>query len=209
MTGASPTTPRDTVRAFLAVELPDEARSALAALVAELDVARLRYMRTVRPESIHLTIKFLGDVPATQTEAITTAVSKGAAACRPFKLELGAVGVYPSPGRARVLWVGLEGDMAQLIDLHGQVEKALASLGFGPEARPYNPHLTVARIGDRASASDRRRAAQVLQGAEFRKGVPLAVGSIVLMRSELGREGARHYPLARIPLRETLRRDTP
>ena len=209
MTGSGSTTPPQTVRAFLAIELPDGGRSALAALVAELDAARLPYMRTMRPENIHLTIKFLGDVPATQTEAIITAVSKAAAACSPFKLEFGAVGVYPSPGRARVLWVGLKGDRAPLIDLHARVESTLASLGFEREARPYSPHLTVARIGDRASASGRQRAVKVLHDAEFQEGLPLTVGSIVLMRSELSREGALHYPLARSPLRETLPRDTP
>ena len=199
----------ETVRAFLAVELPLEARSALAAVVAGLDAARLRHLRTVRPESIHLTIRFLGEVPAAQTAAIAAAVSEPAADWTPFELELGGVGAYPSPGRARVLWVGLAGDLARLIDLHGEVADVLASLGFAREARPYSPHLTVARIGDRASASDRRQAVKVLHGLEFQQGLPFSAGSVDLMKSELRREGARHYPLARISFGATLRRDTP
>ena len=195
-------------RTFVAVSLPPEILGDLQAAVRSLSELGLSG-RGVRRSAMHLTLKFLGDVPATQTEAITAAVSKPANAWRPFELKLGAVGVYPSPGRARVLWVGLAGDLAPLVDLQHEVENALTCLGFEREARPYSPHLTVARIGDRASASDRRRALNVLHGVELREGPPFAVGSIVLMKSELSREGARHYPLTRIPLGDTLRRDTP
>ena len=164
----------EVVRAFVAIELGDDAGSALAVLVSRLREARIRALRPVRPEGIHLTLKFLGNVPRARLDSIATEVSKAVSKSMPFALELGGVGVFPDRSRARVLWVGVGGDVPSLIDLQSEVEKAMSGLGFERERRPYSPHLTVARVNDRASASDRRMAAEALFAARFQAGQRIA-----------------------------------
>ena len=194
----------EVVRAFVAIELGDAAGSALAALVSQLREARIRAIRPVRPEGIHLNLKFLGNVPRSRIDAIATGVSKAVATSRTFALELGGVGVFPDRSRARVLWVGVGGDVPSLIDLQSEVEEAMSGLGFERERRPYSPHFTVARINDRASASDRRMAAEALFSARFPTGQRIAVTAVVFMQSTLGREGASYRRLAHFPLSEIL-----
>ena len=190
----------EAVRAFVAIELSDEARRALAGLVDRLREARVRGMRDVRPEGIHLTLKFLGDVPRTQVDVIVAELSKTASQHSPFGLELGSVGVFPNRTRTRVLWVGIGGDLPSLLGLQRGIEDALAGLGFDRDRRPYSPHLTVARVGDLSTAADRRQANDALDAAGFQPGPRIEVRSIVLMQSRLGRDGASYHPLAHIPL---------
>ena len=199
----------EVVRAFVAIELGDDAESALAELVSRLSVAQTRAIRPVTPEGIHLTLKFLGNVPLARVDAIATEVSKAVANSRRFDLELGGVGVFPDRSRARVLWVGVGGDVPSLIDLQSDVEGAMSGLGFAKERRPYSPHLTVARVNERASATDRRLAADALFATRFQGGQRIAVTAVVLMQSILGREGAKYRRLAHIPLSGVLRGDMP
>lgn len=198
----------DAIRAFVAIELGDDATDALAALVSGLRKARVSALRPVRAEGIHLTLKFLGDVPRARLDAIVTGLSTAAVKSRPFDLELGGVGVFPSRSRARVLWAGVGGDVPSLIDLQSELDKTMYGLGFEMDRRPYTPHLTVARVNDRASARDRRLAAEALFAAGFQAGRRIAVTAVDLMQSTLGREGAVYRRLARFPLSGNLRDDT-
>ena len=198
----------DAVRAFVAIELGDDATDALAALVSGLREAGISALRPVRPKSIHLTLKFLGDVPRARLDAIATGLSTAVVKSRPFALELSGVGVFPNRSRARVLWVGGGGDVPSLIDLQSELDKTMHRLGFEMERRPYTPHLTVARVKDRASARDRRLAADALFAAGFQAGRRIAVTAVYLMQSTLGREGAGYRRLARFPLSGNLRDDT-
>ena len=147
----------DTVRAFLAVELPPKVKGALADLVEQLGRAHVPGLRLVRPEGIHLTLKFLGDVSRDQVSPIVEAVSQMVKEHTPFTLSLGAPGVFPNRNAPRVLWVGIEGDLAALKVLHREVENSLAALGFEMDTRGFSPHLTVARIRDRTSPRDRKK----------------------------------------------------
>ena len=193
---------KESVRAFLAIELPEQAKAALGGLVEKLRMARIRGLRPVNAEGIHLTLKFLGDVPRTQIEPIAAEVARVVKGHRPFTVALSVVGVFPSGASPRVLWVGLKGDLPSLVDLHQSVEGALDGLGFARERRGFSPHLTVARINDRTPLPDRRRAVEVLEAAEsFESGPRIDVGSVSLMRSILLPERARYERLALIPLR--------
>ena len=193
----------ESIRAFVAVELPPEARDALSAVVRFLEGRGIVGLRTVDPASVHLTLKFLGNVPASRVEAIEDALVDAAARSRPFRLALGETGTFPERGAPRVLWVGLDGDVEALAGLRARVEEALRPLGFAPEGRPFRPHLTLARMRDRSTRADRAQAAAALSSAPFEPGLEFPVESVSLMRSILRPDGARYVRLASIRLGDT------
>ena len=188
------------IRAFVAIELPDRVKDELANLVDQLRHARVRGMRLVNPQGIHLTLKFLGNVPQARVEAIVEGVSRAAAAHPPFAVALGAVGVFPNAAEPRVLWVGVLGDLDSMIELHKAVDGALVGLGYAGEKRQFSPHLTVARISRGTSSADRRNASEALYSAQLDSGLAIPVESIGLVRSILRPEGATYQRLARMPL---------
>ena len=189
-----------TIRVFVAVELPPKVRNALADLIEQLKDTQIPGLRLVRPEGIHLTLKFLGDVPKSQVESIVAAVSQAAQASKAFALELGQPGVFPNRNASRVLWVGIGGDLSPLLALHQQVEVALATLGFAEDRRGFNPHLTVARIRDGSSKADRQRAAEAIFSTRVQPGLHIEVDSISLMQSTLLPDGAVYESIASMPI---------
>ena len=190
----------ETLRAFVAVELPPEVKDTLSHVVRFLDGRRIGGLRTVDPATAHLTLKFLGNVPASQVAAIEDALVDAASRSTPLRLRLDGTGTFPGRGAPRVLWMGLAGDTEGLAALRSRIEEALHPLGFASEGRPFHPHLTLARLGDRSTRADRDRAAEALSSAPFEPGLTFAVEAVSLMRSILRREGARHVRLASIPL---------
>ncbi len=191
----------ESVRAFVAVELPPGVKQALSAVARHLDGHGIAGLRTVDPASAHLTLKFLGNVPAARVDAIQEALVDAVSRSAPFMLRLGETGTFPERGAPRVLWVGLAGDTDALAALRGRIEEALELLGFTPESRPFRPHLTLARMADRSARSERNRARKALSSAPFEPGLAFDVGSVSLMRSILRTEGARYVRLASAPLR--------
>ena len=191
---------RDDIRAFLAIQLPDDVTAALGHLADQMARAKVGGLRPVRPENMHLTLKFFGNLNAPQIEAITDTVTHTVKAIRPFTLRLGNLGAYPNNRSPRVFWVGLDGDVAPLQDAHSRIETALGQIAIEPDVREFRPHLTVARIRDRASHAERRRAAEVLFSAEFHSGLAVPVDRVNLMRSILLPEGPQYTTLAEISL---------
>ena len=190
----------ENVRVFLAIELSDQVRNALADLVAELRRAHIQGLRAIDPQGIHLTLKFLGNVSEARIEPIISDVSRVVSKHRSFSVALDGVGVFPNKSRTRVLWVGLGGDLPALHELHQGVEAALHGLGFAREKREFSPHLTVGRIRDGAPASDRHRAAEALFGAPLDSNAQTEVDSVSLIRSILLPQGAKYHRLAHMPL---------
>ena len=172
------------VRVFVAVELPDTVKAEFAGLAAAIDALGVRGARTVRPEGVHLTLKFLGDVSVELIPEIEAAMDFAADEMAPFNLSLGDAGVFPNPRATRVLWVGVEGDLDSLGRLQRRVEESLAELGFRPERRGFNPHITVGRVRDRVSNADRRRVTETLLSHEYERPV-IHVERIGLIRSIL------------------------
>lgn len=183
----------------MACELPPETKDALAQLQDALRPIIPSRLRWVRPEGIHLTLKFLGSVPARQLPEIEDALAR--AIDQPFSLSLrlGAVGSFGGRQRLRVIWVGLEGDVEELADLAEKVEGALGSLGFPRENRRFSPHLTLARVPDEVPPSERERIAGLLPAVERPPLPSMTVTSISLMRSLLQPTGARYERLASFP----------
>lgn len=143
------------VRCFVGLPLPQEWQDRLAVLRRELDALPpaakppdladlLRRLRWTPPRNWHLTLRFLGNVPAPRIPQLTTALAEVAFA--PFTLAVGRAGAFPARGAPRVVWLGLARGAKECAALAGAINAALAPLGFAPEGRPFAPHLTLARL---------------------------------------------------------------
>ena len=154
----------------------------------------------MRPEAIHLTLKFLGDIRVDRADAIVESVSRSVHDLPPFELRIGGPGTFPDGKSPRVLWVGVDGDLLELAATQKKLEDALATLGFAREDRPFSPHLTVGRLREGTPLSDRRQAAEALYSATVPPEARMHGSSISLMRSTLLPNGAVHTRLAHIPL---------
>jgi 2'-5' RNA ligase len=180
-------------RLFVAIDLGDDARRALGEAQAVCRRANLP-VRWVDPAGAHLTLKFLGETEREQVGPIGAALHAVAARHRPLLLHTGAPGVFPNPRRPRVLWLGLTGALDRLAALQRDVDDALATLGFPRETRPFSPHLTLGRVREGARPPDAASLAATFAAVRD-VAAPLPVESIRLMRSELGRDGARYTTL--------------
>lgn len=193
------------LRLFIAVELPHEARAAVSGVIEQVVESGVKNLRPVRPETVHLTLKFLGDVPSDRVDELVKRVAPVVGAHTPFGMALRGAGVFPSPSRTRVLWLGISGDSMALEELHSGIEDAVASLGFARDRKSFSPHLTVARVDNRASRADRILAAKTMASVRHPDGVEIPVLSVSIMRSVLGRGGATHHRLASLPLGKSAR----
>ena len=186
------------VRSFIAVELPEAVKQKLAELQTQLKSGRAR-ARWVASEGIHLTLKFLGGISVDTIPQVTKIMGEAASGYTPFRLAVRGLGVFPSPGRAQVVWVGLEGEVERLAQIQKRLDSGLESLGFVPESRAFTPHLTLARMRDDASLAEREAMGKLVTATSFEAG-DFVVESISLMKSQLTREGAIYSRLAAVPL---------
>jgi 2'-5' RNA ligase len=189
------------LRLFAAVELSRGARRAAAEHAARLRAELGPGVRVgwEREEKLHLTLKFFGDVEAERAGALSDALARSAAASRPFALGLEGAGVFPTPARPSVLWLGLSDPSGELARLHARLEDECAALNFQRGRRPFRPHVTVARV--RAASDETRRLARRHLELAFAP-VSFDVSEIVLMSSRLGPGGSVYTPLSRHEISE-------
>lgn len=191
----------DTQRLFIAAELPGEALDALEDLQADLkDRTPDRAVRWVRPEGIHVTLKFLGDVPVSQIPDLHAALDEAVKGHAPFKLRAEGLGAFPTMQRPSVVWVGVEGDIRQLKALRRSVEENVSPLGYPTENRSFTPHLTLGRVQRRAARSDVDTVGELVQGADVGVLASWPVDALGLIRSELKPGGAVYTEIYRAPL---------
>jgi 2'-5' RNA ligase len=183
------------LRLFVAIELPEVVRAALNDLQHDLQrdpaLARLRW---VRPDGIHLTLKFLGETPPERRAEIEGAVGRAVPGVPPFELHLGRLGTFGSPKSPRVLWVDIGGDVETLAKLHSQVEAELGPLGFPGEGCRFSPHLTLARVPPECAADAARPLADAVAGHDPPRGT-IRAEALSLVKSDLGRSGAVYTQL--------------
>jgi len=184
------------IRAFLAIELPDALRPGLAQVQGELKKSRAD-VRWVPVGNIHVTLKFFGNVPEDEIEALARAARQAAAQAAPLQLQATSAGAFPSPQAPRVVWLGLGGDVLPLTQLFYRLEKAFAALGFPPEGRAFNPHLTLGRV---KSPANRERLAKMLEKLPPLNWPPFEVKELILFQSVLSPQGSTYTPLQVIPL---------
>jgi RNA 2',3'-cyclic 3'-phosphodiesterase len=183
------------LRLFAAVDLPPRVREEIERAIDPWR-ERLPGGRWVKPENWHVTVKFLGRTYPRLVDRVHQACGRAATEIRPFRVGVEGMGVFPGPGRARVLWVGLVDRDESLPALARALDDRLAD-DFPPEKRGFTPHLTVARFNPPVGV---REHVEGLAGTRFEV-VPFRVGELVLYRSHLSPRGARYEPLERFPLR--------
>jgi 2'-5' RNA ligase len=196
-------------RLFLAVPLAADVQELIAAEIASLGEEGWP-VRWVDPATAHLTLQFLGDTPPERAELVRLALPEVVAAHAPFDLRTAALGVFPNFRRPRVLWLGLHGPVYRLEALQQDTGRTLADLGFPGTDEPYHPHITLGRVRNTDSEGVRlrdlpevvkRRFVDAVSGAAVGPSPrPVPVREVRLMRSYLGREGARHEAIATFPL---------
>jgi RNA 2',3'-cyclic 3'-phosphodiesterase len=184
-------------RIFCAVELPDEVKSRVAGHVEGLR-AQFPHVRASweKPEKLHVTLKFLGEIESSRVEDLSVAASRAAASVEPFALTIAESGAFPPHGQPRVLWLGVEDASGRLAGLQRSLEDACAHSGFAREPRPFRPHLTLARL---RSPQGARELAAAHREARFEPQT-FTVSKLVVMRSELGPGGSRYSSLSSSPL---------
>ena len=176
------------MRLFLAVELTSDMVQALARATAPLR-AEVPTLSWVPPERCHLTVTFLGDLPASRMERIVAMTNAVAGAHRPLTMHLGGVGAFPNFQGARVVWTGVEHD-ARLELLHHDVEMASADEGLELEGRAFRPHVTLARVRTPLGEHEGLRLARVAQAIDF--SATQEVMAISLFESTLAPTGATY-----------------
>ena len=139
------------IRAFLAVPLNDAMRARYAAHHAEA-LRRYPKLRWVRPENVHVTLRFLGESSEETLERLRAVTQPALSRLKPFQLSLGAPGAFGPRPQPRTLWIGLEKGAEEMKALAGILEAIARNLGFEPDEKPWSPHITVARNPDHTAA---------------------------------------------------------
>ncbi len=186
----------DTGRYFIALDLGQKVLSALWQAQEEMRVADAPDIRWTGPESMHLTLKFLGgSVARSAAEGAVAALGPALAGSSPFGIAVRGLGAFPSPKRARVLWAGVEDPSGSLSALQSSIESETA--GLAPPVREFHAHVTLGRLRDRRGRADLSGLIEPMAERSF-GGVD--VREAVLYRSELTPQGPRYEAVAREPL---------
>jgi 2'-5' RNA ligase len=189
-------------RLFVAIELPPELVVRLREIQDGLkrQVPR-RTLRWVDPAGIHLTLKFLGDVPSAQRETLQNALDQAAQKHREFELTAQGLGCFPNPRRPRVVWAGIQPGGSALQALRDTLETLIAPLGYPTEDRPFSPHLTLGRVRQEASREDAQKLGNLVAAAPTSTIHQWRVNRVSLIRSELKPGGAVYSVLHHVGLR--------
>ncbi|NDJ52061.1 MAG: RNA 2',3'-cyclic phosphodiesterase [Chloroflexi bacterium] len=194
----------DSWRLFIAFELPEHILELMQAVQADLQKVMPRSaMRWVRPEGIHLTLVFLGDVGPDRIPTLTKTMAEVAARHHPMSLGIEGLGVFPNLRRPSVLWLGVKGDLKPLAAAQDDLADELVPLGFKKETRPYRPHLTVARIKREASRADQENVGKLVDRANLRVDGHWQVRAMSLMRSQFEPGGSIYTQVAELPLAQS------
>lgn len=188
----------DTIRAFVAFELPQR----VIASIEELQNHLKKYgfsVRWVRPKNIHLTLKFLGDIKTTDVEAVGDAVQEAVSGFAPLALEASGAGVFPNLRRPRVLWTGIAGQTTELTQLQKAIDDSLQPIGFPKEARPFKGHLTLGRV---KGTIENRTLQKALEAHNTFQSGPFTVDRLFLFKSDLKPTGSEYTRLREIEITE-------
>ncbi len=190
----------ETIRLFIALPVPDDVKEKLRHTQAQVrSCLRADTVSWVRPEQIHLTLKFLGDVPVARTDELVASVRTACVSVRTLHLSAGKIGVFPNARRPRVLWSGVAGETEALERLQSKMEKAAAPFTETQKDQRFSAHLTIGRIKEIHPRDARTLEEAVSDFAETTFGNWTA-DAVEIMRSELGPEGSHYSRVAEIPL---------
>jgi 2'-5' RNA ligase len=186
------------IRAFIAIELPEKIIYTIGKVQEEIKSYGVK-IRWVRPNNIHLTLKFLGDIKETDTEKIARVISESVTGYPPISLAVKGIGVFPGIKQPRVLWLGISKQLNLLTGLQKTLDEKLEAMGFPKEKRPFKGHLTLGRIKDKI---DPKRLHDVLKDFTQFESEHFFGERIILYKSELKPKGAVYTKLADLLLIE-------
>ncbi|MBM4438664.1 MAG: RNA 2',3'-cyclic phosphodiesterase [Actinobacteria bacterium] len=187
------------MRAFVAVTIPATFREALAAQ-AETVGRQTRDVRWIAPGNVHLTLAFLGEVPAQNADSIRSGMAAAARQQPAFSVGFGSGGTFPRGGEPRIGWVSLTGDLEALRALQAAITREMRQLGIRVDDRPFSPHVTLARIGRQATPSARIALARRFEQIQLDHLGVFTIASIALMESDLTRAGAVYREVLSVDL---------
>lgn len=185
------------IRSFIAIELSEELKAGLEEIQKKLRRSDAD-VKWVRPEGIHLTLKFLGSVTPEELERVSRAVEPAVAGVKPFELTLKSLGCFPSTRSPRVIWVGVDGGGEEVCCLQRIVEGQAAAAGFPPEERAFQPHLTVGRVRSSRGKAALARLVEENQGVNLGS---LRADAVHLFRSDLRPSGAVYTKMKTFPMK--------
>ncbi len=183
-------------RAFIAIDINEAVRQKLVAAQEQLEATGAG-LKLVEPPNIHVTMKFLGEVPEDKINAITEALGRAVAGTAQFNIDIRGMGVFPSLHYIRVVWAGVVEGRDEIIGLEQKIERELRPLGF-PSERDFVPHITIARV--KTAREKERLAAFVMETKDTEFGVTRAQ-AVELKQSTLTPKGPVYSTLARIDFR--------
>lgn len=184
------------MRLFVAIDLPSAEKAVIGRALERLAAHDLP-IRWLPADSLHITLKFLGETSESQCASITSGLRDVAAANTRFDISLQGLGAFPTLGRPDIFWLGVE-PSGPLATLQQQVEAVCTPLGFAPEARAFKPHITIGKT--KARQRIRNRAAVTRMAADFDYQAVVPVRALQLMQSWPGPHGARYETLATMEL---------
>jgi len=185
----------DEFRIFICVEVPASIKQRIDKLQQDLRTLNVPISWT-RPDNVHLTLKFLGNVRSSRLPKICAACELAARGLGEFEIKVAGAGCFPSARAPRVFWIGVNDSSDHLQKLHEHIEKELAVEGFEREGRRFSPHLTIGRARDPRKAGP---AAEKLIGMGF-ESERFEASEIIVMRSQLSPKGSIYTPQAIIRL---------
>ena len=187
----APGAPSATRRLFIAVMLPTAVQERLAGLIGLLDTHRA-ILRPTRPEGLHFTLRFLGNMTAVQEQQIMEAVAAAVDGVNAFPLAIGGFGAFPNARRPRVVWLGLREGAAPLIAMQRRVEDELLRRALVPDNEDFTPHLTLARVRQEATPAARAALGAALAALPTREQARSTARTVSLVHSVLTPQGSRY-----------------
>jgi 2'-5' RNA ligase len=184
------------IRAFIALELPENIIVVIRKIQEAMKPCGFK-VRWVKPENIHLTLKFLGNINPADVTQISRIICEAVNPYEPIPLTAKGIGVFPGIKRPRVIWVGVGGQVATIIGLQKMLDEKLKAIGFAKERRPFKGHLTLGRVKGNISSDQLMAALQ--QHKEFESGTFFAK-TVVLFQSVLDPKGSVYTKLLNVSL---------
>ena len=194
------TQPDGTLRVFIALSIPQSAKSVLGTVVQHLVGQVSGEVRWVNLDGIHLTLKFLGNVNPAQIEGVAEAMRQAPLGASSLRILLSGLGMFPNEERPRVIWAGVQGDLNSLGKLQARIDDEVSRLGFSRERRPFSPHLTLGRVRDKTANAIRLRISAAISACTMSPTESWQVESVRLVQSHLTPGGTTYTDLASVSL---------
>jgi 2'-5' RNA ligase len=185
------------MRTFIAIELPEGIKKQIEQAQAPLKKTEA-FVSWVKPGNIHVTLKFLGEVPEDKINEVFSGTERALAGAKRFTMTLKGMGAFPDFRRPRVIWVGAGSGTEELSQVANKIEEEMEKIGFPREKRKFSAHFTIGRV---KSPKNIEKLTEMVESSDFQT-EEIEVKEVVMMRSQLHPAGAIYTPLRKLPLEE-------